>query len=72
MSRSTLITAAVLAVTVLVIMGALLMEAASGPSFRPEDYDSYEECVRNIPPEWRPGSLQRDGAQEACFFVHRR
>ncbi len=72
MSRNTWITAAALAAIVLAIIVALVLEASSGPSFRPEDYASYDECIRNIPPEWGPGSVPRDGAEEACFFVHRR
>lgn len=72
MSRSTWITAAVLGIIVLVIMAALFMEASSGPTFRPEDYASYAECMRNIPSEWSPGSLQRSGAEDACMYVHRR
>lgn len=72
MSRNTWITAVALAVIVLAIVVALFMETSTGPSFRPEDYDSYDECIRNIPAEWGPGTLSRDGAEEACFFVHRR
>jgi hypothetical protein len=72
MTRTTWITAAALALIVAAIVVALLMEAASGPTFRAEDYASYDECIRNIPAEWGRGTLQRDGAEEACFFVHRR
>jgi hypothetical protein len=72
MSRIGWTTAVVLAGTVVVIMLALFIEAASGPTFRAEDYDSYQECIRNIPVEWGLGSAQRDGAEEACFYVHRR
>jgi hypothetical protein len=72
MNRLTLITAAVLAVIIGGIIVALLLEAGSGPSFRAEDYDSYQECVRNIPAEWGPGSFQRDGAVDACMYVHQR
>lgn len=72
MTRSTWITAAVLAAIAIGIIVALLLEAAAGPAFRAEDYTSYEECMRNIPAEWGPGSLQRSGAEEACFYVHRR
>jgi hypothetical protein len=72
MNRTTWITAAALALIVAAIVVALLMEAASGPTFRAGDYPSYDECVRNIPAEWGPGTPQRDGAEEACFFVHRR
>lgn len=72
MNRSTWITAAVLALIVAGIILALVLEAGSGPSFRAEDYDSHEECVRNIPAEWGPGSFQRSGAEDACRYVHQR
>ena len=72
MSRSALITALVLGLIVAAIVGALFLEAGSGPTFRAEDYDSYAECVRNIPAEWGPGSFQRSGAEEACMYVHTR
>lgn len=65
------ITAAVLTVVVLLIVAALLREAAAGPSFRAEDHATYQECLRNIPTEWGPGSLQRSGAEDACHYVHR-
>lgn len=72
MSRSTWITAAALAVIVVLIIVALFMEASRGPSFRAEDHASYEECMANIPAEWGPGSFQRSGAEDACMYVHRR
>jgi hypothetical protein len=72
MSRPTLITALVLGLALLVVIAALFMEAASGPTFRAEDHDSYAECIRNIPAEWGPGSLQRAGAEDACMYVHGR
>lgn len=72
MNRTTLITAAALAIMVAAIIAALLMEAGSGPTFRPQDYESYDECMRNIPSEWAPNSLQRSGAEDACMYVHRR
>jgi hypothetical protein len=52
------------------IVAALVVEAESNPSFRPGDYDSFEECVDNIPAEWRPGSLEHMGAQESCGWLH--
>lgn len=70
MNRGTLITALVLGLTIVGITVALLMEANRGPSFRPQDYGSLQECLANIPAEWAPGSLQRDGAAEACHYVH--
>ena len=72
MTRSTWITAAVLAAIVAAIVVALVVETSRGPSFRAEDHDSYEECMRNIPGEWGPGSLQRSGAEDACRYVHLR
>lgn len=72
MNRSTWITVAVLAVIVVGIIAALLVEAGAGPTFRPDDYDSYQDCMRNIPGEWAPGSVQRSGAEDACGYVHLR
>lgn len=66
------ITAGVLAAVVVVILAALFSEAAAGPSFRAEDHATYQECIRNIPAEWGPGSIQRSGAEDACHYVHRR
>ena len=71
MSRTGWITAAVLVATVVIILVALMREVAAGPTFRAEDYDSYSECISNIPTEWGPGSLQRTGAEDACGYVHR-
>lgn len=72
MNRSTWITALVLGLIIIGITVALLIETNQGPSFRAQDHDSYQECVANIPAEWAPGSLQRDGAEEACMYVHGR
>lgn len=72
MNRGTWVTALVLGLIIVGITVALLLEANQGPSFRAEDYDTLEECVANIPAEWRPGSMQRDGAEEACRYVHGR
>ena len=72
MTRTGWITAAVLAVVVVIIVAALFSEAAAGPSFRAEDHATYQECLRNIPAEWGPGSMQRSGAEDACHYVHRR
>jgi hypothetical protein len=70
LNRLTKITVAVLTVVVIGIIGALFFEAASGPTFRAEDHASYDECMRNIPREWLPNSLERQGAETACVFVH--
>ena len=72
MNRGTLITAVVLALTIIGITVALLIEANRGPSFRPEDYPGLQECLANIPAEWAPGSMQREGAADACRYVHGR
>lgn len=63
-------TVTILMVVVVVIMWALFREMGAGPTFRAADYGDMEECVRNIPLEWRPGSLERDGAEAACYYVH--
>lgn len=70
MNRGAWITALVLALTVIAITVALLVEANRGPTFRPADYQTLAECLRNIPTEWAPGSMQREGAQDACHYVH--
>lgn len=72
MKRARVVTGIVLAAVIVAIVVALFLEAASGPTFRPEDYATYQECVRNIPVEWGPGSMQREGAEQACGFVHLR
>ncbi len=72
MNRIGWVTAAVLAAALGIILLALLAEPGSGPSFRAADYDSYQECLRNIPEEWGPGTLARSGAEDACFYAHRR
>lgn len=72
MNRGTLITALVLGLIIVGITVALLIETNRGPTFRAEDYDTLQECLANIPAEWRQGSLQRDGAEDACRYVHGR
>lgn len=72
MNRSTWITALVLGLTIIGITVALLIETNQGPSFRAEDYESLEECMANIPAEWGPDTMQRDGAEESCRYVHDR
>jgi hypothetical protein len=59
-----------LAATVAVILGALILQASRSPTFRAADHADMGECVRNIPSEWRPGSLEHDGAETACYYVH--
>jgi hypothetical protein len=70
MSQLTKVTVVVLALVVVGLLAALFHEAASGPTFRAEDHDNYQECIRNIPREWLPNSLERQGAETACLFVH--
>lgn len=72
MNRLTIITAVVLALVVVGLIAALFHEAASGPTFRAEDHSNYAECMRNIPREWLPNSLERQGAEAACVFIHQR
>ncbi|HUG39321.1 MAG TPA: hypothetical protein VMM12_02495 [Longimicrobiales bacterium] len=71
MNRSRWITAGILGAVLAIIVVVLVRTAASGPTFRAEDYATYQECTRNIPAEWGPGSLQRSGAEDACRYVHR-
>jgi hypothetical protein len=59
--------AAFIAVTVLV-----MREALGGTTFRAGDYDTYDECIANIPREWLPGSLERSGAETACHYEAQR
>lgn len=63
-------TIAFLVLVVALILGALMMETTRGPSFRAADHSDMQECVRNIPTEWRPGSLEYDGAEAACYYIH--
>lgn len=69
-NRGAVITALVLGLAVIGITVALLVEVNRGPSFRAEDYDNLQECLANIPSGWAPGSMQRDGAEQACRYVH--
>lgn len=70
--KTTRITAIFLVIVVVGLVALLVHEAASGPMFRAEDYDSYAECMENIPREWLPNSLERQSAETACMFVHQR
>jgi hypothetical protein len=71
MTRSRWVTLLVLLAIAAGIVVALLREAATGPTFRAEDHAGYDDCLRAIPVEWRPGSLERMGAESACLYVHR-
>jgi hypothetical protein len=68
---TTRFTIAFLAFTVTVILGALVMQTTRGPTFRAADHADMADCIRNIPSEWARGSLERDGAETACFYTHR-
>ena len=70
MKRSSWITLGAVAAIVVVIVVALLRHAASGPTFRAEDYDTFPDCMAGIPAEWPAGSLERSGAENACRYVH--
>jgi len=69
-SVGTKFTLAFLALTVVIILGALIRQASQGPTFRAADHADMNECVQNIPSEWLPGSLEYDGAETSCYFVH--
>lgn len=66
----TKLTALVLGATVVVILGALYLETSTGPTFRAADHADMTECVENIPREWAPGTLEYDGAETACYYIH--
>jgi hypothetical protein len=70
--KTTRVTAVFLVAVVLGVVVLLVREAASGPTFRAEDHDTFAECMANIPREWLPNSLERQGAETACMFVHQR
>lgn len=70
MNRTNQITVGFLVVVVVGLIALLYREAASGPTFRAGDFDTYAECIRNIPREWLPNSLERQGAETACLYVH--
>ena len=72
MQRGRVITVVVVVVMAIAIVAALMMEAASGPTFRAEDHADHAACVAAIPAEWGPGSLDRTGAEDACRYVHLR
>lgn len=59
-----------LGTTVVVILGALILETSRGPTFRAADFSNMRDCVQGIPDEWLPGSLEHDGAEAACYYIH--
>jgi hypothetical protein len=70
MARSRWPTVLFLVLAVAVILVLVSRFAFSGPTFRADDYASYEECVRNIPREWGRGSVEYTRAEAACTHVH--
>lgn len=72
MQRRTLLTILFIGVVVVGLVAALFQEAMRGATFRAEDYATYDECVRGIPAEWRQGSLERSGAEDACGYLELR
>lgn len=65
-------TAGLLVLMVAAILVALFREATRGPRFRAQDHANYQACIEAIPREWLRGSMERSGAEDACFYVHRR
>jgi hypothetical protein len=72
MKRVTRITVITLGVALLVVGAFVMMEALQGPTFRAADHATLEECLRNIPREWAPGSLDRSSAESACHYEMQR
>lgn len=68
MNATTRISVIGLAAALAIILVMVMREALAGPSFRAADHATYEECIRAIPAEWRPGSLERSGAETACHY----
>lgn len=69
MRQRTLFTIVFLVLVVGGLFWALLREASSGATFRAGDHATYEACIRAIPAEWRQGSLERSGAEDACGYL---
>jgi hypothetical protein len=68
MKTTTRISLVALAIAVTGILALVAREALGGPTFRAADHASYEACIGAIPAEWRPGSLERSGAEAACHY----
>lgn len=66
------VTGGLLVLILAFIVVALFREAMRGPRFRAENHADYEACLAAIPAEWMRGSLERSGAEDACFYVHQR
>jgi hypothetical protein len=66
MKPITLITIITLSLALVAIVVLVTREALQGPTFRAADHATLQECMRNIPAEWRLGSLERTRAEAAC------
>jgi hypothetical protein len=66
MKPVTKITVAFLGVALVVIALMVGREALGGTTFRAAEYDTFADCVANIPREWLQGSLERGRAEAAC------
>lgn len=60
------LTAALLLLVIVLVLVALFRFTAAGPRFRAADYPTLAECMRAIPQEWGPGSLERERSERAC------
>lgn len=65
-SKGTLWTALFLVVVVVGILFALYRDAFNGPVFDPSKYPTMAACMAAIPPQWQPGSLDRQRAEAGC------
>lgn len=65
------LTALLLLLVVVLVLVALFRFTASGPTFRAADYPTLAECMRSVPLEWAPGSLERERAERACQHEER-
>lgn len=72
MKMATKITLLVLVLIVGGIVFSLVRETSAGPSFRPGDYETLEECLGAIPAAWLEGSVEQIGAETACRHLHGR
>lgn len=60
------LTAVLLLLVIVLVLVALFRFTAAGPIFRAADYPTFAECMRAIPSEWLPGSIERGRAERAC------
>jgi hypothetical protein len=66
MKPITKVTVWFLGVALIVVAILVGREAMGGPTFRAAEYDTFDECMANIPREWLLGSLERGRAEAAC------